>query len=188
MNNEIIKLHKEIEEFKGPLYGSGKCVIFRSKTGDINPPIQLLVVGEAPGYHESVSGIPFVGKSGKELDKILDVLDFDYVITNVVKYRPVDESGLDRKPTDEEVQAWFPLLQKQIKLYKPKAILALGDTAMKALTKTKIPITYVVKMRFVFYYDKIPVFVYFHPSFILRTGYDWSKDIDFLKQELSKVI
>ncbi len=188
MNEDIVKLHKEIEEFRGPLYGSGKCVIYRSKTGDINPPVQLLVIGEAPGYYESISGVPFVGKSGKELDKILDVLGFDYVITNVVKYRPVSETGMDRKPTDEEVQAWLPLLQKQIELYKPKAILALGDTAMKALTNTKMPITYVVKTKTLFYYNKIPVFVYFHPSFLVRTGYDWSKDIQDIKKRLAKII
>ncbi len=188
MNDEIIKLHKEIEEFHGPLYGSGKCVIFRSKTGDINPPIQLLVVGEAPGYYESVSGIPFVGKSGKELDKILDFLGFDYVITNVVKYRPVDEFGKDRKPTEEEIQAWLPFLKKQIDLYKPKAILALGDTAFKSLINTKNSITNVSKSKQMFYYNKIPLLAYFHPSFIVRNAYDWSQDFIEIKNTLEKVI
>lgn len=188
MNDEILNLHKEIEDFRGPLYGSGKCVIFRSKTGDIDPPIQLLVVGEAPGYYESISGTPFVGKSGKELDKILDFLGFDYVIINVVKYRPVDEKGIDRKPTDDEVNAWLPFLERQIALYKPKAILALGDTALKSLINTKSSITSISKSKTMFYYNKIPLLAYFHPSFIVRNAYDWHSDFVRIKTILGKVI
>jgi len=188
MNDEIKKLHDEILNYKGPLYGSGKCVIFRSKDGDINPPIELLVIGEAPGYYESLSGVPFVGKAGKELDKILEFLGFNYVITNVVKYRPTDENGNDRKPTPQEVESWLPFLEKQNSLYKPKIILLLGDTALKAVLKTTMSITQASKSLKTFYHNKIPTFVYFHPSYLVRNGYDWTPEIEKLKDLMKKYI
>jgi len=188
MNDEIKNLHDKILNYKGALYGSGKCVIFRSKDGDINPPVELLVIGEAPGYYESISGVPFVGKAGKELDKILDFLGFNYVITNVVKYRPTDENGQDRKPTQEEVESWLPLLEEQISLYKPKVILLLGDTALKAVLKLNMSITQVSKSFKTFYHQKIPTFVYFHPSYLVRNNYDWKSDIEKLKDLMKKYI
>ena len=189
MIKSIVSLHNKILHFKGPLFGNGKCVIFRSSDGNISPPVELLVIGEGPGYYESIEGKPFVGRSGKELDKMLDFIGLNYAITNVVKYRPTDSTGKDRKPTQDEVIGWTPILEKQIQLYKPKRILVLGDTALKCLfPDIKTTITNAANEHVILYYNKIPTFVYFHPSYLIRNNYDWEKDIKAIKNNMLKMV
>ncbi|ASI13653.1 uracil-DNA glycosylase [Candidatus Mancarchaeum acidiphilum] len=152
--------------------------------------LSLLIIGEAPGYEEVRIGKPFVGRSGKLLDKWLQVLQVkDYVITNVVKSHPVDaKTQYNRKPTEEEIAYWRPILEKEIKALKPKAILCLGDVAYKTLTNSGRTITSTIKEGIRFEYNGIPVIIYFHPSYLLRNkDYDWKPDMVKIKEVLDSL-
>jgi uracil-DNA glycosylase len=122
--NEIEKLKKECAEFcrKHPLYQEGTFPVFGE--GSLNSKIML--VGEAPGYNESITGKPFCGAAGKILDEILENAGLkreNIFITNVVKLRPPN----NRNPTKEEIKQFSPFLDNQIKIINPKIICALGN-------------------------------------------------------------
>ncbi len=121
---EIEKLKKECAEFcrKHPLYQEGTFPVFGG--GSLNSKIML--VGEAPGYNESITGKPFCGAAGKILDEILENAGLkreNIFITNVVKLRPPN----NRNPTKEEIKQFSPFLDNQIKIINPKIICALGN-------------------------------------------------------------
>ena len=111
------------------------------KIGGVGPiPCALMLVGEAPGYDEDREGIPFVGRSGQLLTRILKdeigVEREDVFITNAVRCRPftkqVHEHG-NRQPTNQEMDACYPYLLEEIKDVNPCVIVALGGTAFHAL-------------------------------------------------------
>ena len=97
----------------------------------------LMVVGEAPGHDEDVQGRPFVGRSGKLLDVSLAETGFsrqtNTFIANIVKCRPPG----NRAPTTKEMDACLPYLQKQIEMIRPKVLILLGNTALRALLDNK---------------------------------------------------
>jgi DNA polymerase len=93
--------------------------------GDGNPDAQIMLIGEAPGKNEDITGLPFVGAAGKFLDEMLNgaMIDrADIYITNIVKYRPPN----NRDPLPDEKSAFWPYLLKQIMIIKPKIIATLG--------------------------------------------------------------
>lgn len=97
--------------------------------GEGNPDAEVVFVGEAPGYYEDKEGRPFVGRSGKLLDKLIDEIDWkrsDVYITNIVKRRPPE----NRDPESEEITAYAPYLSEQIDIINPKIIAPLGRFAM----------------------------------------------------------
>ena len=121
---EIEKLKKECIEFckKSPLYKDGTFPVFGE--GSLNADIML--VGEAPGYNESITGKPFCGAAGKILDELLEYAGLkreDIFITNIVKLRPPN----NRNPTQEEIKSFAPFLDKQIEIINPKIICCLGN-------------------------------------------------------------
>ena len=121
---EIEKLKKECIEFckKSPLYKEGTFPVFGE--GSLNADIML--VGEAPGYNESITGKPFCGAAGKILDELLEYAGLkreDIFITNIVKLRPPN----NRNPTQEEIKSFAPFLDKQIEIINPKIICCLGN-------------------------------------------------------------
>lgn len=131
-----------------------------------------LFVGEGPGRNEDQQGEPFVGKAGQLLDSMLHALDLqrgrNVYIANIVKCRPTDDKGYDRKPTPEEAGACLPYLQRQIALVKPTVIVALGQTAAWALLGDD-PGVAVGRLRgMVHRHQEIPVVVTYHPSYLLR--------------------
>ena len=101
----------------------------------------LLIIGEAPGAQEDLEGKPYVGKSGKLLNKLLIKAGIDYekdaYFCNVIKCRPPN----NRKPTIREINIHKPWLLQQIKLVDPKIILLTGSTAMRAILGVKDPIS-----------------------------------------------
>ena len=102
---------------------------------DGNPQGRLMLVGEAPGRDEDLSGLPFVGRAGKLLDKMLAAvgLDRDKVyIANVVPWRPPG----NRKPTANETEIMRPFLERQIELCAPAMLMTLGGAATSQLLKT----------------------------------------------------
>ena len=169
---------------------NGKVVIGRSNMEPVRLPVPLMVIGEAAGRHESETGIPFCGPSGKMLDSWLKVINLPYVITNVVKHRPVNETGHDRPPTPDEIANCLPYLKEQIKFFRPLRILLVGNTAYKTITGSELSITQSIKENKVYDYKYVDdngeqqtakVYVYYHPARILRQGTtNWQKDIDVI--------
>ncbi|HUS36961.1 MAG TPA: uracil-DNA glycosylase [Verrucomicrobiae bacterium] len=149
------------------LANSRKSVVWG--VGDINSPIMF--VGEAPGADEDEQGEPFVGRAGQLLSKIIEAMGFSrdtVYIANILKCRPdtPGQSAGNRPPTPEEIQRCLPYLNAQIDLIQPKAIVALGATAVAGLFGKSAPIS---KIRGQFMeFRGIPVMPTFHPSYLLR--------------------
>lgn len=100
----------------------------------------LMLIGEAPGEEEAKSGLPFVGNSGRLLNKYLEEAEIarDTVyVTNVLKTRPPG----NRKPNSSEIRQALPFLERQIQLVKPKIMVCLGSTAVQAIIDPKARIT-----------------------------------------------
>ena len=133
--------------------------------GTGNPKAEIMFVGEGPGHDEDVQGLPFVGRSGELLTKIIAAMGFareDVYIANVVKCRPPE----NRTPLPEEIANCLPYLQAQIELIQPKVLVALGATAVRALLDVHLGIT---KMRGHWYtFRGIPIMPTFHPAYLLR--------------------
>ena len=132
--------------------------------GDSNA--ELMLIGEAPGEEEDQEGEPFVGRSGKLLNKILAAIGKNRLegvyITNVLKCRPPN----NRDPLSSEVDKCEPYLLKQVGMIKPKLILALGKVAARTLLKKDIPLK---EMRGTIYdYYGTPLKVTYHPATLLR--------------------
>ena len=135
-------------------------------TGD--PNADLMLIGEAPGKDEDLKGEPFVGRAGELLDKILLAIDKKrgrgVYIANVLKCRPPD----NRDPLPSEVNKCEPYLIKQIKIVKPKLIVALGRIAGKTLLKIDKPLK---EMRGKIHsYNGTPLIVTYHPAALLRNS------------------
>jgi uracil-DNA glycosylase len=132
---------------------------------------QLMFVGEAPGADEDEQGEPFVGRAGQLLTKIIETTGLsraDVYIANILKCRPdtPGQSAGNRPPTPEERATCIPYLQEQIDLIKPKAIVALGATAVDGLLGKTLGIT---KLRGNWQtYRGIPLMPTYHPAYLLR--------------------
>ena len=130
-----------------------------------NPEADLMFVGEAPGGDEDVQGIPFVGRAGQLLTKIIEAIELkreDVYIANVIKCRPPQ----NRNPEPDEVETCEPFLFRQIDAIKPKVIVALGKFAAQALLRTDAPIS---RLRGrVFDYRGAKLIPTFHPAYLLR--------------------
>jgi uracil-DNA glycosylase len=133
--------------------------------GEGNSNAKLMLVGEAPGEDEDLSGRPFVGRAGQLLDKILESVSMnrdDIYITNMVKYRPPN----NRNPTPQETLISEPLLLEQIKFIRPQVIATLGNVPTQYFLKTKDGITKTHGKWFE--WQGIKVFPLFHPAYLLR--------------------
>ena len=138
-----------------------------------NPDADLMFVGEAPGADEDIQGIPFVGRAGQLLTKIIEAIGLtrDQVyIANVIKCRPPG----NRNPDPDEVETCEPFLFRQIDAIQPRVVVALGTFAAKALLKTQDPISRLRGRVYDFRGAKlIPTF---HPAFLLRSP-DRKRDV-----------
>jgi DNA polymerase len=149
------------------LAASRKSVVFG--VGSIDA--QLMFVGEAPGADEDEQGEPFVGRAGQLLTKIIQATGLsrsDVYIANILKCRPdtPGQSAGNRPPTPEERATCLPYLQEQIDLIQPKAIVALGATAVDGLLGKTLGIT---KLRGNWQtYRGIPLMPTYHPAYLLR--------------------
>ena len=126
----------------------------------------VLVIGEGPGHDEDMQGLPFVGKAGVLLDRMLAAIGLDRktncYIANIVKCRPPE----NRNPFPDEQAACFSFLEAQIHILKPKMILCMGKIAIEKLMNQNIAITQ-AHGEF-FDYNGIPVMPTYHPSALLR--------------------
>lgn len=164
-----------------------KCKLGRTRTNLVfgvgNPKAELMFVGEGPGFDEDRLGIPFIGRAGQLLTKIIESIKLtreEVYISNIVKCHPMKDPthpemrGNDRPPTQDEVAQCLPILFKQIGIIEPKIICTLGSPATKALLNLTEGIG---KLRGKFYdfyppYGKfgepIKVIPTYHPAYLLR--------------------
>jgi DNA polymerase len=137
---------------------------------DGNPTARLMFVGEAPGRDEDIEGLPFVGRSGKLLDRMLAAIGLDRTsvyIANIVPWRPPG----NRTPTPQESQICLPFVLRQIELADPDILVCLGGPSAQALLGIKEGITKTRGRWFTFNSGKreIRAMPTFHPAFLLRS-------------------
>ena len=163
---KLLKLKKNIQLIKNcELKKSASNLVF----GDGNINAKVMIVGEGPGAQEDIEGIPFVGRAGKLLDKMLSAIQLDrskVYISNVVNYRP----PANRKPTEEEIDRYLPYLKSHIEVINPKILLLLGSTALNTLIGKEVVIS---KARGKWIQKEIGtarpwVIASFHPAFLMR--------------------
>ena len=133
--------------------------------GEGPPDADLMIVGEAPGEDEDLTGRPFVGRAGQLLDKVLASVEIereDVYVTNLVKHRP----PANRNPRPEEVAASAPVLLEQIKLVRPQVIVPLGNVPTQWFLDTKEGITK-LRGRWADWHG-VRVLPMYHPAYLLR--------------------
>ena len=159
-------LKKSIISLKNcDLKKNAKNIVF----SDGNPRSKIMLIGEAPGANEDQEGLPFVGRAGQLLDKMLAAINLDrkkVYISNIVNYRPPE----NRRPSEDEIKRYLPYISKHIEIINPKILVLLGSTAMNALISSEFVIS---KMRGKwiekqFGTCKTSVIVTFHPAFLMR--------------------
>ena len=163
---ELQGLKQTISNIKNcELKNNSKNIVF----SDGNPNSKIMIVGEGPGANEDLEGVPFIGKTGELLDKMLLSINLNrdnVYITNVVNYRPPE----NRNPTKEEIAKYLPYLNKHIEIIDPKILILLGNSALNAVIGDEQKIS---KIRGNWIDKKIGkcntcVIVSFHPAFLMR--------------------
>ena len=162
-----------------------KCNLCKTRSnvviGSGDKQSSLLIVGEAPGFHEDQKGLPFVGRAGNLLTNMLLSVglsrEFTY-ITNIIKCRPPD----NRDPLITEIESCTPYLEEQVKLIAPKLILALGRHAAHYLLGNKESMMKLRGVQHVFRDTQIPLIVTYHPAYLLRNPTDKKLAYDDLLQ------
>jgi uracil-DNA glycosylase family 4 len=161
------ELRKLLESFEGcSLRNTATQLVF----ADGNPEGRVMFVGEAPGHDEDISGRPFVGRSGKLLDRMIEAIGLDRTkvyIANVVPWRPPG----NRTPTPQETSICLPFIRRQIELADPDVLVCLGGPSMQTLLGTKDGITRMRGRWFPFDTGtrEIRAMATFHPAFLLRS-------------------
>ena len=165
---EIENIIKKIKDHKSPLQKSAKNLVVYD--GNINS--EIMFIGEAPGRDEDIEGLPFVGKAGQLLNKMLSAIKLnrdDVYITNVVNWRPPN----NRTPTDEEILEFLPFLQQQINVVNPKYIFLLGSVAAKAVLSTPLSLGMLRGKWHEYKSLQLNKIIYviasYHPAFLLRS-------------------
>jgi DNA polymerase len=172
--NAVAEAACTLDELRAALAGFTDCPLAATATNlvfaDGNPAAGLVLVGEAPGAEEDLSGRPFVGASGQFLDRMLASIGLDrskYLITNLIPWRPPG----NRAPTDAEVLMCLPFLQRHLTLLRPRIVVTLGALSTHALTGTDIGIRKLRgKWRDLPGHDPSPrLLPMLHPAYLLRT-------------------
>ena len=164
---DLVALYREASGcVRCPLHEGRTNVVF----GNGNADADLMFVGEAPGHHEDLQGLPFVGRAGQLLDELLGEIGLsrkDVFVANTLKCRPPG----NRDPQQDEIDTCKPYLNRQIQLIEPKVICTLGNFATKLLTRSNRGITSVHGRPQVHELGGRTVRVYplYHPAAALRS-------------------
>jgi len=168
-----------------------KCQLAGTRTnvvfGEGNPNARLVFVGEAPGADEDAQGLPFVGRAGQLLTRIIEAIKLkrsDVYICNILKCRPPG----NRTPSLIEIECCLPYLMKQLEAINPRIICALGNVAAQTLLKTKAPMNR-IRGRFHNFGDVLVMPTY-HPAALLRNqAYkkDVWQDVQIIQKEYEKL-
>lgn len=188
----LIELYREVSECtRCPLHSERTKAVF----GNGNANADLMFIGEAPGADEDRQGLPFVGRAGQLLNKLLEGVGLsreDVFVANILKSRPPG----NRDPQPEEIEACWPFLERQIQLIEPRVIATLGNFATKKITGNQTGITRVRGTPQVHSLAGRTVFVFplLHPAAALRTPSlvdtcreDFAKLSDLLSEPLPEL-
>jgi uracil-DNA glycosylase len=159
-----------LEAIRAEIGDCQRCKLAPCRTnivfGSGNSNAELVFVGEAPGYDEDQQGLPFVGRAGQLLTKIIESINLkreEVYICNVLKCRPPE----NRNPEPDEVAACNPFLRKQLAVIRPKIVCCLGTFAAQTVLQTAASIS---KLRGKFFdLDGMRVIATFHPAYLLRS-------------------
>jgi DNA polymerase len=162
--------YQTIEQIENHCNQCQRCELGQYRThaviGRGNPEAEIMIIGEAPGQNEDEQGLPFVGKSGQLLDKILASVELtterEVYISNAIRCRPPN----NRTPNGTELEACKPYLLEQIRLVNPKIILLTGATAVKSLIGDKRGITK-IRGEWMEWNERLCMPI-FHPAYLLR--------------------
>ncbi|MBR0795605.1 uracil-DNA glycosylase [Bradyrhizobium jicamae] len=171
---EAARTAPTLEALRALLENFDGCALKQTATklvfADGNPAARVMFVGEAPGRDEDIEGLPFVGRSGKLLDRMIAAIGLDRskaYIANVIPWRPPG----NRTPTPQETQICLPFIQRQIELVDPDVLVTLGNPSTQALLSTREGI---MRTRGKWFdYDtgtrSIRAIATFHPAYLLRS-------------------
>jgi len=171
---EAARTAPTLETLRALLENFDGCALRHTATrlvfADGNPQARIMFVGEAPGREEDIEGLPFVGRSGKLLDRMIAAIGLDRTsayIANVIPWRPPG----NRTPTPQETQICLPFIQRQIELVNPDVLVTLGNPSTQTLLSTREGI---MKTRGRWFdYDTgtrtIRALATFHPAYLLRS-------------------
>jgi uracil-DNA glycosylase family 4 len=171
---EAARTAPTLEALRALLENFDGCALKSTATrlvfADGNPQARVMFVGEAPGREEDIEGLPFVGRSGKLLDRMIAAIGLDRTsayIANVIPWRPPG----NRTPTPQETQMCLPFIQRQIELVNPDVLVTLGNPSTQTLLSTREGI---MKTRGKWLdYDTgtrtIRAIATFHPAYLLRS-------------------
>jgi uracil-DNA glycosylase len=179
-NNNLKSLDEIIKKCK-------KCNLHKTRQntvfGEGDPDSNIMIIGEAPGREEDEAGRPFIGRAGKLLNEFLKSIDLNresVFIVNTIKCRPPE----NRDPEIAEINACSDYLDQQINIIKPKVLVLLGKIAANRLLGEDMPMSELrLKKFFIDKYD-IPIIVFYHPAYILRSPSQKKKvwdDLQYLK-------
>jgi len=173
-SREAAKAAETLDELRAILEKFDGCALKATATqlvfADGNPQARVMLVGEAPGRDEDIEGLPFVGRSGKLLDRMLAAIGLDRTsvyIANIVPWRPPG----NRTPTPQESQICLPFIRRQIELADPDILVCLGGPSAQTLLGIKEGITKTRGRWVAFNTGKreIRAMATFHPAFLLRS-------------------
>ena len=171
---EAARTAPTLEALRALLENFDGCALKHTATrlvfADGNPQARIMFVGEAPGRDEDIEGLPFVGRSGKLLDRMIAAIGLDRsraYIANVIPWRPPG----NRTPTPQETQICLPFIQRQIELVNPDVLVTLGNPSTQTLLQTREGI---MRTRGKWFdYDTgtriIRAIATFHPAYLLRS-------------------
>ncbi len=171
---DIVEKIASLEELRAALDKFEGCALRATATqlvfADGNPQARVMFVGEAPGRDEDIEGLPFVGRSGKLLDRMLAAIGLDRTqvyIANIIPWRPPG----NRTPTPQESAICLPFVRKQIELVNPDVLVCLGGPSATTLLGMKDGITKTRGRWFSFNTGtrEIRAMPTFHPAFLLRS-------------------
>ena len=195
--NNLIKSpkDKELNELKNTISKIKNCDLKKSATNivfsDGNANAKIMIVGEGPGANEDQAGMPFIGRAGQLLDKMLLSINLtrkNIYITNVVNYRPPE----NRSPTEQEIKKYLPFLIRHIEIINPKILNLLGGTALNSIIGNEKVIS---KARGKWIEKKIgkcntSVIASFHPAFLMRQpaqkAMSWI-DLKMIRKKISEL-
>lgn len=159
-------------ELASEMRGCERCALHRQRSQIVfsrgNPEAELCFIGEGPGADEDARGVPFVGRAGQLLDRMIAAMGFsedEVYICNIVKCRPPE----NRKPLPEEMASCSPYLAEQLALVSPKVIVALGATATEGLLGSLPGGISRIRGQWKLYNRMIPLMPTFHPAYVLRS-------------------
>jgi uracil-DNA glycosylase family 4 len=198
-DEEVRRRQEELDSIdNGEVSVCTKCALFSTRTKTVfgvgSPAARIMFIGEAPGHDEDVSGVPFVGRAGALLTKMIEggmgLKREDVYICNILKCRPPN----NRDPAADETLACKDYLWRQIEIIRPEAIIALGAPAARTLLNTRDGIGRLRSQWHDFYTsgaagigDPIPVMPTYHPAYLLRSPGEKAKSWADLQMVMARL-